>query len=69
MLFRRYDHVYFANSLALPRARIAENTLDPRSGRYGCNSQTHKLDELLYGTAGEPVARLVFLKSTSLPCY
>ena len=59
VLFRRYDHVYFANSLALQRARITENTPDPRGGRYGRNSQTHKLNGLLYGTAGELVARLV----------
>jgi predicted amidohydrolase YtcJ len=35
LLFRRYDRVYFANSEALRRARITENTPEPAGGRYG----------------------------------
>jgi len=59
LLFRRYDRIYFANSEALRRARITENTPEPRGGRYGRDPQTHKLNGLLYGTAGEAMEKIV----------
>jgi len=59
VLFRRYDHVYFANSKALQLARIGKHTPNPRGGRYEKSPSTGELTGILIGTAGERMEKLV----------
>jgi hypothetical protein len=58
VLFRRVDHSCFANSVALARCRIDQDTPDPRGGRYGRDA-AGRLTGMLYGSAGEFVAHMV----------
>ncbi|RJG20893.1 amidohydrolase [Massilia cavernae] len=57
IIFRRYDHVYFANSKALEMARLTPKTPNPAGGSYGKDPVTGELNGLLYGTAGEGLER------------
>jgi predicted amidohydrolase YtcJ len=57
LLFRRFDHVYFANSAALKLARLSPKTPNPAGGSYGKDPVTGELNGLLYGTAGEGLER------------
>jgi predicted amidohydrolase YtcJ len=57
LLFRRYDHVYFANSAALKLARLSPKTPNPAGGSYGKDPATGELNGMLYGTAGEGLER------------
>lgn len=57
LLFRRFDHVYFANSAALKLARLSPKTPDPAGGHYGKDPVTGELNGMLYGTAGEGLER------------
>jgi predicted amidohydrolase YtcJ len=57
VLFRRFDHVYFANSAALKRSRLSPKTPNPPGGSYGKDPVTGELNGMLYGTAGENLER------------
>lgn len=57
LIFRRFDHVYFANSAALKLARLSPKTPNPAGGSYGKDPVTGELNGLLYGTAGEILER------------
>jgi predicted amidohydrolase YtcJ/lysophospholipase L1-like esterase len=57
LLFRRYDHVYFANTKALQMSRLSAKTPNPPGGSYGKDPVTGELNGLLYGTAGEGLER------------
>ena len=57
LLFRRYDHVYFANSVALRMSRLSAKTPNPPGGSYGKDPLTGELNGMLYGTAGEGLER------------
>ncbi|HET7745956.1 MAG TPA: amidohydrolase [Vicinamibacteria bacterium] len=59
VLFKRHDGAFFANSLALARARFTKDTPDPRGGRFGRDAKTGELDGMLFGRAGERVAELM----------
>ncbi|MGI8741559.1 MAG: amidohydrolase [Bryobacteraceae bacterium] len=59
VLFRRYDHNYFANSRALKLARVTENTPDPKGGRYEKDPATGKLTGMLIGRAGEQMEQML----------
>jgi hypothetical protein len=57
LLFRRFDHVYFANSAALRLARLSAKTPDVPGGHYGKDPVTGELNGMLYGAAGEGLER------------
>jgi predicted amidohydrolase YtcJ len=57
LLFRRFDHVYFANSAALKLARLSPKTPNLPGGSYGKDPVTGELNGMLYGTAGEGLER------------
>jgi predicted amidohydrolase YtcJ len=59
VLFRRYDGVYFANSRALRLARLAKESPDPAGGQYERDPVTGEFTGILFGTAGEHIARIV----------
>jgi predicted amidohydrolase YtcJ len=59
VLLRRFDGAYFANSLALARARFARNTPDPRGGRIERDPATGEPTGMLYGRAGERLVELM----------
>jgi predicted amidohydrolase YtcJ len=58
VLLRCVNHNYFANSKALALAHLGPDTPDPRGGRYG-RDDAGRLTGMLYGQAGEFVARMV----------
>jgi predicted amidohydrolase YtcJ len=59
VLVRRQDHAYFANSLALRRARFGPATPDPRGGRIEKDPRTGAPTGMLFGRAGERVGELM----------
>jgi hypothetical protein len=59
VLLRRHDMAYFANSLALARARFAPTSPDPRGGAMARDPQTGALIGMLFGRAGERLQQLM----------
>ncbi len=59
VLIRRHDYAYFANSVALRRARFGPATPDPRGGRIEKDPSTGAPTGMLFGRAGERVAELM----------
>lgn len=59
VLLRRHDMAYFANSLALTRARFAPTSPDPRGGATERDPATGALTGMLYGRAGERLQQLL----------
>ena len=57
VLFRRFDHAYFANSKALQTFGITAGTPDIGGGRYDKDPVTGRLTGMLFGTAGEHVEK------------
>lgn len=57
VLLRRHDGSYFINSRGMALLRIDRNSLDPSNGSYQRDPATGELTGMLFGTAGERLAR------------